>query len=204
MDKDEIRGFLKIVNNYSNIEYLFSTIVCSAAPTLAKEKVASLITFSNDNRNLYKLWDEHKDQLKGTLNIKFFELKRSEKNTVVLFYNEVKLEIILREKRNSQFLSRFGYKEEMSLKDSLNLLSRRFENHCPHEIGIFLGYPIDDVIIFTDCPNEECKMIGYWKVYHDIDGAKNIFKKYDEIKYNIIKMMINGVKPAKILDSLAC
>ncbi|KZL90569.1 hypothetical protein CLMAG_43410 [Clostridium magnum DSM 2767] len=87
----------------------------------------------------------------------------------------------------------------MKLEDALILLSKRFENLCPHEIGIFLGYPVDDVAFFIDCPNEKCKMVGYWKVYHDIEEAKNIFKKYDDIKNNIISLIIKGIKPTEIL-----
>lgn len=202
MSKNELNDFINIVNNYNNIEYLFSTIVCGAGPTLAGEKVSSLLTFSNDNRNLKGLWEEHKEQVKDILNVKSFELKKSEKNIIVLFYNEEKLESILREKRNIEFLNRFGYSKEMDLKELLFTLSNRFEAQCPHEIGIFLGYPVDDVIVFTDYPNKKCKMIGYWKVYHNIEEAKNSFRKYDEIKRNIIKMMINGVKPTKILGNV--
>lgn len=203
INKNELNSYISIVNKYSNIEYLLSKILFSAAPTLAGEKVSSLITFSNDNRNIYNLWQKNKEQIKDMLNVKFFELKKNEDHIVVLFYNEEKLENAIREKRNIEFLNRFGYSKEMNLKECLVILSKRFENICPHEIGIFLGYPVDDVIVFTDCPNKKCKMIGYWKVYHDIEVAKKIFTKYDQIKYSIIKMIIDGVKPRKVLDNIS-
>ncbi|MDW8802395.1 DUF3793 family protein [Clostridium sp. A1-XYC3] len=201
MSKDELISFVNIVNNYNDIEYLFSTIVCSTSPTLAKEKVSSLLTFSNDNRNLQNTWEEYKEQIKDILEVKFFELKKNEKNTIVLFYNEEELRNTIREEKNMKFLSRFGYSKEMNLEEYLCLLSKRFENQCPHEIGIFLGYPIEDVIVFTECPNKKCKMAGYWKVYHNLEEAKSIFKKYDEIKHNIIRMIIRGTKPVEILGS---
>lgn len=199
MNIDELNNFIHIVNSYNKKEYLFSTIACSAAPTLAKEKPSSLLTFSNDNRNLQNSWEEFKDEVKDKLNIKFFELKKNKRNTIVLIYNEEILEEIIKEERNIKFLKRFGYSRKMNLEECLLLLSKRFENICPHEIGVFLGYPVDDVAMFIDCPNRKCKMVGYWKVYHNIEEAKNIFRKYDKIKSNIIKLIMEGIKPTEIL-----
>lgn len=199
MTRDELSSFMYILNSYNNIDYLFSTIACGAATTLAKQKPSSLLVFSNNNRNLQDTWEEFKNELKDNLNVKFVELKKSEKSTVVLFYNEENLKRILREEKNIEFLKRFGYNTKMKLEECLLLLGKRFKNSCPHEIGIFLGYPVDDVAMFIDYPNKKCKMIGYWKVYHNIEEAKKIFRKYDQIKSNIIKLMIEGTKPTEIL-----
>lgn len=199
MTRDELNSFMYILNSYNNIDYLFSTIACGAAPTLAKQKPSSLLVFSNNNRNLQDTWEEFKNELEDKLNVKFVELKKSEKSTIVLFYNEESFKKILREEKNIEFLKRFGYNTKMKLEECLLLLGKRFENNCPHEIGIFLGYPVDDVVMFIDYPNKKCKMIGYWKVYHNIEEAKNIFRKYDQIKSNIIKLIIEGIKPTEIL-----
>ena len=37
----------------------------------------------------------------------------------------------------------------------------------PHEIGIFLGYPLADVAGFIRNKGRNCKCIGTWKVYGD-------------------------------------
>jgi hypothetical protein len=196
----EVGSFVNIINSYDNIEYLLSIIMCSAAPTIAKEKVSSLLNFSSDNHNLQKTWKEHKDYIKDILNIDFFELKKDENNTIVLFYNKEELEKILKQKQNIKFLKRFGYNEEMNIKQCILHLSTRFQNTCPHEIGIFLGYPVEDVACFINYPNEQCLMVGYWKVYHNVEEAKYIFDKYDEIKYSVINMILEGLKPIEIID----
>lgn len=199
MTKNELNNYIYILNSYNNIDYLFSIIACGAAPTLAKQKPSSLLIFSNNNRNLQDTWEEFKDELKDKLNVKFMELKKSKRSTVVLFYNAESLKRILREEKNIEFLKRFGYSTKMKLEECLLFLAKRFENSCPHEIGIFLGYPVYDVTMFVDYPNKQCEMIGYWKVYHDIEDAKNIFRKYDQIKSNVIKLIIEGIKPIEIL-----
>ncbi|MDD7795465.1 DUF3793 family protein [Clostridium sp. 'White wine YQ'] len=198
MSTDELSNYLKIINTYNNIEYLFSTIMYSAGPTLTKEKAASLLIFSNDRRNLQKDWERFKDEVKDKLRVKFLELKKDQKSTVVLFYNEEILKKVLREEGNVEFLENFGYKKGMTLKESLSLLKDRYKESCPHEIGIFLGYPLDDVAHFMEDTKENCKLVGYWKVYSNIEEAKNIFEKYDSIRNDFVRIMVSGVKPTEI------
>ena len=49
----------------------------------------------------------------------------------------------------------------------------------PHEIGLFLGYPPEDVRGFIDNHARNCKYLGFWKVYGDVEKAKKIFAKYE-------------------------
>ena len=57
-------------------------------------------------------------------------------------------------------------------------LARRLKNRgeYPHEIGLFLGYPPEDVSGFIN--NAECKLSGAWKVYGDKHRAEKIFAQY--------------------------
>lgn len=199
MTVEEVRSFVNIVNNYNDLDYLISTIMCGAAPTLAREKVSSLLNFSNNNRNLQNTWNRYRKYMKDMLNVSFLELKNNEKSTVVFFYSREYLVKILKDKRNMDFLTRFGYNEEMSIEQCIAHLKTRFEITCSHEIGVFLGYPVEDVECFINCPNEHCMLVGYWKVYNNIEEAKCIFNKYDEIKWNVIRMMVEGIKPVEII-----
>lgn len=206
MSKTLIREFMSTINKHDDKNYLISTIAYSAAPTIAKEKVSSLVVFNNNNnnnnnRNLYKLWEKYKKEIEIEFPFKFYELKNNDKVAVVLFYNEERLNKILLEEKNLNFLKRFGYKNNMNIKECLKLLSDRYENDCPHEIGIFLGYPIDDVIEFIDCPNKQCLMLGYWKVYHNLEKAKDISKKYDMAKDKMINLLIQGVEPYSVISN---
>ncbi len=202
MSESLIREFMSTINRHNDKNYLISTIAYSAAPTIAKEKVSSLVVFNNNNnkRNLYKIWEKYKKEIEIEFPLKFYELKNNDNVAVVLFYNEEKLNKILLEEKNLNFLKRFGYKENMNIEECLNLLSSRYENVCPHEIGIFLGYPIDDVIEFIDCPNKQCLMLGYWKVYHNMEKAKDIFKKYDIAKDKMMNLLMQGMEPYRIIS----
>ncbi|MCY6957106.1 DUF3793 family protein [Clostridium brassicae] len=199
MSKDLIREFINTIEKQEDKKYLISTIAYSTAPTIAGEKPSSLVVFKNrEIKNLYKYWELYKEEIRREIPLEFYELKHNENMVSVLFYNSEELIKILKEDKSIKFLQRFGYTEEMSLKESLNLLSQRYENVCPHEIGIFLGYPVDDVLEFTDCPNKQCLIMGYWKVYHDMEKAKDTFKRYDDAKVKVINLLIQDLDPFRV------
>lgn len=48
----------------------------------------------------------------------------------------------------------------------------------PHEVGLFLSYPPEDVRGFMDNRAENFKCAGLWKVYGDEALARALFRKY--------------------------
>ncbi len=46
----------------------------------------------------------------------------------------------------------------------------------PHEIGLFLGYPIEDVASFISTAGTKSVSVGQWKVYHNNDRAQKQFE----------------------------
>lgn len=51
------------------------------------------------------------------------------------------------------------------------------EGEFPHEIGLFLGYPLCDVRGFIeDARGGVCLGCGYWKVYGEVEEREKLFK----------------------------
>lgn len=50
----------------------------------------------------------------------------------------------------------------------------------PHEIGLFLGYPLEDVQGFIEHHAEGYKCVGCWKVYGDEEHARREFRRYQK------------------------
>ena len=48
----------------------------------------------------------------------------------------------------------------------------------PHEIGLFLGYPPEDVQGFIDHRAMDFKCAGLWKVYGDQQRAQALFDRF--------------------------
>ena len=59
-------------------------------------------------------------------------------------------------------------------------LARRFREsgEFPHEVGLFLSYPPEDVKGFIDHRAGGFKCAGLWKVYGDEEKARSLFAKY--------------------------
>ena len=51
-------------------------------------------------------------------------------------------------------------------------------NEFPHEIGLFLGYPPDDVEGFIHYGPKHSKCVGDWRVYGNEEQAKRLFAQY--------------------------
>ena len=68
----------------------------------------------------------------------------------------------------------------------MSSLTKRLQiTDFPHEIGIFLGYPLDDVEGFIKNKGQNFLLNGYWKVYSNKEEKEKIFKAYKKSKaYN--------------------
>ena len=78
-----------------------------------------------------------------------------------------------------KLLQEYGY-DSSDIHSSLERLSSKMIDYqeFPHEIGLFLGYPPEDVKGFIDNKASNYKAVGYWKVYGDVDKAIECFRKY--------------------------
>lgn len=65
---------------------------------------------------------------------------------------------------------------EICIKKLMKRLS--LEEGFPHEVGLFIGYPPEDVYGFIANNAKECKCVGCWKVYGDAEKAQKTFEKY--------------------------
>ena len=64
----------------------------------------------------------------------------------------------------------------------LRKLIQRFDEggEFPHEVGLFLGYPPEDVRGFIEHKYCGCKCVGSWKVYGDAQKAQEAFSRFDK------------------------
>ena len=59
-------------------------------------------------------------------------------------------------------------------------LIRRFREsgEFPHEVGLFLSYPPEDVKGFIEHRACDFKCAGLWKVYGDVEKARRMFDQF--------------------------
>ncbi|MDR0376640.1 MAG: DUF3793 family protein [Spirochaetaceae bacterium] len=115
-------------------------------------------------------------------------LRESEGGLLVLVFEKELLEKTLVEAASSNAhiraaLTGKGYPLDVSIFEFLKQLKKQFASEqFPHEVGLFLGYPVDDVLGFVKHKGQNYKFCGYWKVYGDVERAKARFRQYDECR----------------------
>ena len=76
-------------------------------------------------------------------------------------------------------LRQAGYGDESCERCVARLVCRfRESSEFPHEVGLFLSYPPEDVKGFINHRAGGFKCTGLWKVYGDEEKARSLFAKY--------------------------
>ena len=106
-----------------------------------------------------------------------FKLLREDKDRLLVYIcHRGRLEAYLFLPEVRAFLKKFGYTYS-SAGEALEQLEGRMNGEFPHEIGVFLGYPLADVCGFLRDPNG-CILCGCWKVYANADEAAKTFERF--------------------------
>ena len=138
--------------------------------------------------------------------ITYKKLLEVEDKYLVLLYRRKELGEALGLIGIRSFLRDFGY-DERELDKMLRRLSMRTELYTqgkkgfPHEIGVFLGYPIEDVKGFIKNEGKGHLMTGYWKVYSDPVRAKRLFRQYDDAKNYAVNKFLTGMSIYEIVQN---
>ena len=104
------------------------------------------------------------------------------RNAQVLFfvYDKNLLERQCGDWRIRQYLKEKSYPVESGFYAMLSELLHRLagENGFPHEVGVFLGYPLEDVVQFEKTAGGNYRYAGFWKVYGDVHAARKRMEQY--------------------------
>ena len=129
-----------------------------------------------------------------TKGMKLTVLCECKSRKLLFLYNEKLLSDRLADIRVRKLLESFGYDSRMTLEQQLERLSGRISasEDFPHEIGLFLGYPVDDVTGFIQNKGRNYLLCGYWKVYSDENRARRIFSNYDKCRNYLCNKLAQG------------
>ena len=164
---------------------------CSA--TLASMKSANLfnMTFADDTdvEDQIEFWNRCMKE-KG---IRLYILRRQENRVLVYVYRKKQLEVSLNRPGVAKFLKKYGY-GSTDVEYALDRLKSRIgeNNEFPHEIGIFLDYPLGDVIGFIKNAGQNCKCVGCWKVYYNECEAIKAFARFKKCTSVYVRLWNQG------------
>ncbi len=163
------------------------------AATLAGIKTGSL--FSVKIRTTEKLCAELRElnALLVPKGLCAVPLRIAKGRALIYLYRTASLEKDLDDPEARSILKERGYDLLSSNLSIIKLRERlQTEEDFPHEIGLFLGYPPEDVRGFIRDPREGVKCVGCWKVYGDVENARKKFLCYKKCREYYSRMLASG------------
>lgn len=177
-------------------EDLQTQLALQCAPLLTGIKIANLLIVRNRNvKGVFGMFYGSRISVRV--------IYRSEEKTMFLLYQKEELEAYLQE--NEKTMRIFGY-NEMDVEKICQELSKRYAVYMeergsfPHEIGLLLGYPVEDVLGFIENEGKNYLYAGYWKVYGNVVETMALFESYNEAKEQLIRMISQGIEIRRILE----
>lgn len=198
-------------------------LVKHCASVMASIRPANLFVFHHketDPFNLEIVLNHFVKEFEGT-KLSIHILCRCEHYALIYLYAPDRLWSWLNKRDHLQFLNlngydvlgieavRYGSKMDqlLAMRRLLNALKKRLEiNHrCkqsfPHEIGIFLGYPYEDVVGFLQQGAKKALCSGYWKVYQDPYRKRQIFDHIRKWEGYFQSAVLSGYRPSVLVRS---
>lgn len=152
-------------------------LVRHCAPTLVGLKTGSLFSFPADQGALLSCLYRWNKQLMHQ-DIHALPLGRRGARTLIYLYRPRALLHDLEHPQAAQLLAELDYPLPCPQRCIAHLMAKLKQSPAfPHEIGLFLGYPPEDVRGFIRDP-AACKFSGCWKVYGDVPAAQARFDAY--------------------------
>ena len=163
---------------------LNSVLIQQAAPTMAGLKSASLFSYQaepgSDLQEELDAWNREY-QAKGIRTMILGRCKAQPERVLLYTYRPALLAQALDRPGAREMLAEYGYGKRWGVERCLQRLSCRVCpcGEFPHEIGLFLDYPVADVAGFIRNKGQNCLCVGAWKVYSEPENARRLFRLYD-------------------------
>lgn len=197
-----IQEIMKLRTSQDEEAKMALLLAIHCAPILSGSKAANIMTVTvHEFARIGYL-------LQGT-GIRYRFLKTKGDKGILYLYREKRLRQYLEQEEIQEFLSEYGY-DQANIAKMLNLLSKRIQMYndqdavFPHEIGVFLEYPLGDVKGFLANEGKNFMYSGYWKVYQDLQGAVRRFTQYDMERELTIQALMQGKTIREIALAAAC
>ena len=123
------------------------------SPTLASLKTGSLFNSPYESEEKLQQWLAAKNSELNLRGIHLLLTRRCSKHALIYVYRPSALVSALKEKDVQAF---------------------------PHEIGIFLGYPLYDVQCFIRYHGQGCRKLRLWQVYGNVEECNRCFIRYQK------------------------
>ena len=153
-------------------------VIQQCSPTLAGIKTGSLFTCAYESDESIDSDVEEWNKRFANKGLQIVILKYA-RRALVYIYRADRLAQDLTQPQARQILLSFGYNVN-DVGECVRRLKLRFSTNAgfPHEVGLFLGYPPEDVEGFIRFGGRNYKCFGCWKVYGNTEVAHQCFERF--------------------------
>ena len=170
-------------------------LIGNCSPTLASLKTANLFsmpyTSEEELTEQIAFWNAQMKE-KG---LSVILLRKRAATALIYVCRKARLQENILKPGVQHFLERYGYRST-DADEAIAHLKERLSNlegeGFPHEIGIFLDYPLGDVIGFIENAGRNFKCSGCWKVYCNECEAVKRFARYKKCRDVYLRLWQQG------------
>lgn len=154
-------------------------IIRHAAPTLAGLKTGNLFPCAFQDRQTFLKTMQETNLVLVPRGLRLLPLRLEANKALLYLFRPSSLSRDLSRDQARDILCQAGY-ADAEYRTCLRELTRRLRarEDFPHEIGLFLGYPPEDVQGFIRHGGKCAKCSGCWKVYGDEEAAQARFAAF--------------------------
>ena len=154
-------------------------LIQHSAPTLAGLKTANLFWYTREKEEVLEETLTPWREIFREKGLGLRVMKINGNRALLYVFRTEKLKRELEREKTRTILESQGYDYD-TFDEAIEILKSRMEENgsFPHEVGLFLGYPPEDVEGFRLHRGRGCKLCGCWKVYSDVERARRCFRRY--------------------------
>lgn len=184
-----------------DLENIETQLALQCAPLITGLKVSNLLIIPKGNEEVVK-------RILNRTGISFYRLIQTRTKTTFLLFRRNELEEFLSDENVRNVFMKAGYKS-LQIGKILRTFSLRYEAYMqgdksfPHEMGLLLGYPVEDVVGFVENNGKNFLYSGYWKVYEHQKAKVKLFDKFKVAEETLIHLLSNGLSMSDIIDIYA-
>lgn len=163
------------------------------APTLAGIKTASMFCIPLEDAGCLEAQVAQWDAVLRGKGLSLRMMRRQGDRALLYLFRPVRLQQDLDQPGARSLLARYGYRAFQAEEALAQLQTRlREQGGFPHEIGLFLGYPLGDVAGFIRNRGKNCKCSGCWKVYCNELEAQKRFAQIQKCRQVYTRLWTQG------------
>ncbi|WP_236021527.1 DUF3793 family protein [Geomesophilobacter sediminis] len=185
-------------------ECLASFLALECAEVLAGAKPANILSLADKprpcGRNLYRLWQKHGAELLSKSDLSARVLADRGSSILIIFFRPDTLAGLLQRRDVATVLGKAGYPATQDPDQALGILqSRMTGGEFPHEVGVFLGYPLKDVVGFMGWGKPRFTCQGPWKIYGDPTPSLQLAETHRACRCLMSSRLAAGCSPLDCL-----